>query len=476
MAIITAPLLVLLASQQAETRRERLSATLRQAIALGTLQKGQRLPSSRLMAKDLGLSRVTVEAAYSQLESEGYLLRKVGQGTFVAITMIADEKPAPLRSATLALSQRGQQIVATGGCQDPPYPYAFAAGSPELRAFPHAVWRRITASQQRQRGEQLMRYGDPQGYLPLRQAVARYLGQSRGVRCDAGQVMIISSSQQALQMISLLLLDINDTVWLEDPCYAGARNAFITAGARLSPLALDYQGAQLGSGTPKLVYLTPSHQYPTGITMNLERRLQWLNFAAASQSWLIEDDYDSEFHYDGMPMPAMQGLDKAGRVIYLGTFSKVLFPSLRLAYMVVPPALIEPLCRLRSVIDGHSAQLPQAITADFMDNGHFAAHLRLMRQLYHSRRDLLLEQLALKLGDRLLPADSHGGLQLTVRLTSGDAQQLSMQAASRGLLLPTLAPLCNGQCAPQQGWILGFSALERAEIIQAVDKLAQLNY
>jgi len=476
MAIITAPLLALLASQQTGTRRERLSASLRQAIAQGTLQKGQRLPSSRLMAQDLGLSRVTVEAAYSQLESEGYLLRKVGQGTFVAIAMFTDAKPVAATPGILALSQRGQQIVATGGCQDPPFPYAFAAGSPELRAFPHALWRRITASQQRQHGEKLMRYGDPQGYLPLRQAVARYLAQSRGVRCDAGQVMILSSSQQALQMIALLLLDAGDSVWLEDPCYPGARNAFITAGAQLSPLSLDHQGAQLTAGTPRLVYLTPSHQYPTGVTMSLERRLQWLNFATTRQSWLIEDDYDSEFYYGGMPMPAMQGLDNAGRVIYLGTFSKVLFPSLRLAYMVVPPALVEPLRRLRSVIDGHSAQLPQAITADFIDNGHFAAHLRLMRQLYHSRRDLLLEQLTLKLSDRFLPLDNHGGLQLTVRLTRGDAQQLSAQAAARGLLLPTLAPLCIRQSAPQQGWILGFSALERTEIIQAVDKLAQLDY
>ncbi|MFS2224758.1 PLP-dependent aminotransferase family protein [Pantoea sp. B65] len=480
MAIITTPLITLFAAQQAQTRRERLSATLRQAIADGALQSGQRLPSSRLMATDLGLSRVTVEAAYSQLESEGYLQRKIGQGTFVAITMKPAEKRPPTAVLNAPLSLRGQQIVATGGCQDPLFPHAFAAGSADLSAFPHAIWRRISTSQQRQRGEALMRYGDAQGYPPLRAAVARYLAQSRGVRCDAEQVMILTSSQQALQMLSLLLLDAGDQVWLEDPCYAGARNAFIAAGARLTPLSLDQQGAQLRTGAPKLVYLTPSHQYPTGVTMSLARRLQWLNLAATQQSWLIEDDYDSEFYYGDQPMPAMQGLDRAGRVIYLGTFSKVLFPSLRLAYMVAPPELIEPLCRLRSVIDGHSAQLPQAITADFIDQGHFAAHLRLMRQLYHSRRDLLLAQLAEKLADRLLPMASPGGLQLTVKLAPDLAPdkeaQLSAAAAARGLLLPRLSPLYSHPATAQSGWILGFSALTRAEIMQAVDKLAQLDY
>lgn len=483
MAITTTPLIALFASQPGHTRRERLSATLRQAIADGTLQQGQRLPSSRLMAQDLALSRVTVEAAYSQLESEGYLQRKTGQGTFVAIAM----PPAPKRvdSAPLAvtLSGRGQQIVATGGCFDPLFPQAFAAGSPELRAFPHALWRRTSASLQRRHGEQLMRYGEAQGYAPLRAAVARYLAQSRGVRCDADQVMILTSSQQALQMLSLLLLDSGDTVWMEEPGYSGARNAFISAGARLSPLSLDGEGAQLPAlpanaalAAPKLVYLTPSHQYPTGVTMSLPRRLEWLRLAARHSSWLIEDDYDSEFYYGEQPMPALQGLAQDARVIYLGTFSKVLFPSLRLAYLVAPPALIEPLRRLRSVMDGHSAQLAQAVTAEFIEQGHFAAHLRLMRQLYRSRRDLLLEQLEQKLAGRLQPLSSQGGLQLTVQLLKGDEQRLTQQAIQNGVLLPRLSPLYSQQEHRLPGWLLGFSALTPAEIVQAVDKLAQLDY
>ncbi|WP_437613607.1 PLP-dependent aminotransferase family protein [Erwinia sp. V71] len=480
MAIMTTPLIALFASQQGHTRRERLSATLRQAIADGTLQQGQRLPSSRLMAQDLGLSRVTVEAAYSQLESEGYLQRKIGRGTFVAIAMPSAAKRADNTPLPVTLSARGQQIVATGGCFDPLFPQAFAAGSAELRAFPHALWRRISASQQRHHGEQLMRYGDAQGYAPLRTAVARYLAQSRGVQCDAAQVMILTSSQQALQMLSLLLLDSGDTVWMEEPGYSGARNAFISTGARLFPLTLDLEGAQLPTdavpAVPKLVYLTPSHQYPTGVTMSLPRRLAWLRQATRQGSWLIEDDYDSEFYYGEQPMPALQGLAQDARVIYLGTFSKVLFPSLRLAYLVAPPALIEPLRRLRSVMDGHSAQLPQAITAEFIEQGHFAAHLRLMRQLYRSRRDILLAQLEEKLTEYLQPLSSQGGLQLTVRLLQGDEQRLTQQALQRGLLLPRLSPLFSQQQQTLSGWLLGFSALTPAEIVQAVDKLAQLDY
>ncbi|WP_354292918.1 PLP-dependent aminotransferase family protein [Paramixta manurensis] len=473
---MTTPLVTLFASQLASTKRERLCATLRQAIAHGALKQGERLPSSRLLATDLALSRVTVEAAYQQLESEGYLTRQTGKGTFVAIKIAPPLARLTHTRQPIKLSRRGQQVVSTGGCQDPPFPYAFAAGSPELRAFPHQLWQRISATQQRRHGASVMRYGDPQGYLPLRNAIAHYLAQSRGVICQAEQVMVLTSSQQALHMLALALLDPGDQVWLENPCYPGARHAFISAGANLTPLVMDADGARVQQGQPKLIYLTPSHHYPSGVSMGLSRRLAWLNLAQAQHSWLVEDDYDSEFWYHDRPMPALQGLDRAGRVIYLGTFSKSLFPSLRLAYLVVPPALVEPLCKLRSVIDGHSALLPQAITADFIEQGHFSAHLRLMRQLYHSRRDLLLEQLHSRLAERLTPISSSGGLQLTVKLNDGDDGVLAQQARQQGLLLPRLAPLYAPSSTAQQGWILGFSALERAEIIEGVNTLSRVLY
>lgn len=452
--------------------RERLCSTLRQAISDGHLHHHQQLPSSRQLALDLSLSRVTVEAAYAQLESEGYLERRAGRGTFVSIAMPTRHAPA-VKQASPSFSLRGQRVLATGGCQDPPFPRAFAAGSPELRAFPHPQWRRISNSVQRRLGSHVMGYGDPLGFAPLRQAVADYLALSRGVRCSAEQVVILTSSQQALQLLALMFLDGDDEVWLEEPGYPGARNAFLAAGARCRAMPLDSEGAVPLAGDARLVYLTPGHHYPTGTPMSLARRLQWLAWARQHQSWLIEDDYDSEFHYDDRPAPALQGLENDSRVISLGTFSKTLFPSLRLAWMVVPTPLVDALGRARSVMDGHSALLPQAITAEFLQQGHFASHLRLMRQLYHSRRDRLLAQINTRLHPWLLPLPAAGGLQLTVTLQHGDEAKLTQQAADSGLLLPRLSPLYSGE-ARLSGWILGFAALTPGEIVSACDKLVTL--
>lgn len=429
----TVAIIQLFDSLQAQSKREKLCTTLRQLIRSGMLTSGERLPSSRLLASDLALSRITVEAAYAQLESEGYLQRQIGKGTFVAVSL-ADHPPRKNR-----LSRRRPPFppVATASwppaVRDPLFPQAFAAGSPDLHAFPHAIWRRLVGQRLRQEPEEMMRYGHPQGLPLLQHAVARYLAQSRGVRCEPEQVMILTSSQQALQMLALLLCDAGDTVWLEEPGYSGARNAFISAGANVIPMPLDEEGATIpDKKAARLVYLTPSHQYPTGVAMTLQRRLQWLAFARREGCWLLEDDYDSEFYYQDQPMPALQGLDDSNRVLYLGTFSKVLFPSLRLAYLVVPPSLVDPLSKLRSVMDGHSAQLMQAVTADFINNGHFQAHLRLMRKLYASRRALLLEQLASKLGDNLVPLSHSSGLQLAVTLPKGGEARLTEEALKRG--------------------------------------------
>lgn len=477
MPLDSTPLLALLASSKNQPLRDSVCARIRALIMRGALRNGERLPSSRVLAADLGISRVTAEGAYAQLESEGYLARFTGRGTFVAATLPAlsptKRAPAPL---PLALSQRGQQIVATGGCQDPRTPLAFAAGSPDLLAFPHGIWRKLINQRLRQQPENTLGYGDPQGHEALRQAVSDYLAQSRGVRCDAGQVIILTSSQQALQMLALLLCDPQDQVWLEEPGYSGARNAFTSAGAAIAPVAVDAEGAVVpAEGAAKLVYLTPSHQYPTGVAMSLARRLQWLAFARQQGSWLIEDDYDSEFYYEAQPMPALQGMDEQGRVLYLGTFSKVLFPSLRLAYLVVPPALVTPLCKLRSVMDGHSAQLMQAVTADFIHRGHFQAHLRLMRKLYSSRREHLLSALEKQLAGRVEVLSHSSGLQLTVMLPGGEEARLTQAGLASGLLLPRLSPLYAGP--PQQsGWLLGFSALQPADIGAAVEKLARLPY
>ncbi|MBQ5947507.1 PLP-dependent aminotransferase family protein [Massilia sp. ST3] len=453
--------------------RERVCAALRGAIRRGELGQGARLPATRVLAADLAISRVTAEAAYAQLEAEGYVTRRVGHGTVVSIASPGWQAPARVAQAAATLSRRGAAIVGTGGCRDPLVPRAFCAGSPDLRAFPVETWRQITARQLRSQGEALMGYGDPQGYAPLREAIAGYLAQSRGVRCDAGQVVVLTSSQQALQLLAMLLLDPGDAVHIEEPGYVGARNAFASAGARLLPAAVDAEGMAVPARAARLTYLTPSHQYPTGATLGLARRLALLEAAQRDGGWIVEDDYDSEFRYDARPLPAMQGLDRHGRVIYLGTFSKVLFPSLRLAYAVLPPALVEPAVKARTVMDGHSAQLAQAVTAEFIAHGHFARHLRQMRLLYASRRALLLERLGAAGMDWMTPLPGAGGLQLAVRLPAGSEAALTRQAAARGIATPSLSALYMGE-RRQDGWLLGFAALQNEEIIGAVEALAAL--
>ncbi len=475
--------------------RERLCAALRLTITQGALAPLQRLPSSRLLAADLSISRITVEAAYSQIEAEGYITRQVGKGTFVSegitkpLSSKASNKAVALQKVVshnntilpAGISTRGAAIISTGGCKDPQTPLPFAAGSPELRAFPLKLWRQLTNKNLRINGETLLGYGDPQGYLPLREAIAGYLQQSRGVSCNPEQIMVTTSSQQSLQLLATLLIDNGDKLWVEQPGYLGARNAFTSAGARLHAVPVDGHGMNpdFNQPAPRLIYLTPSHQYPTGASLSLSRRLAMLKYAHANQSWIIEDDYDSELHYDGRPLPAMQGLDNHQRVIYVGTFSKVLFPSLRLAYVVLPPLLIEPMTQLRSVYDGHSSLLMQAVTAEFIQQGHFAAHLRYMRQLYHSRRDHLVEQIRLKLGDWVKPLPSAGGLQLAVKLPDGQETELSQQARRMGVITPKLSPLYLpdqiSSSVNRDGWLLGFSALTPPEISAAVERLALMH-
>ncbi|KAB7895869.1 aminotransferase class I/II-fold pyridoxal phosphate-dependent enzyme [Rouxiella sp. S1S-2] len=471
--------------------RERLCTVLRLAISQGILLPFQRLPSSRLLASDLKISRITAEAAYGQIEAEGYITRQVGKGTFVSDAF--PHSPVRLRSSshtstgatqqlaqTPAISSRGAVIIATGGCQDPRLPLPFAAGSPDLRAFPVKTWRQLTNKALRFKSDALFGYGDPQGYLPLREAVAGYLQQSRGVKCCAEHIVITTSSQQALQLLATLLIDDGEPVWTEQPGYLGARNAFTSAGARLYGIPVDEQGMRFddSASAPKLIYLTPSHHYPSGISLSLSRRLSLLDYAKRHQSWIVEDDYDSELHYDGRPFPAMQGLDNHHQVIYLGTFSKVLFPSLRVAYMVLPPGLVKPMTQLRTVYDGHTSQLMQAVTAEFIQQGHFAAHLRYMRQLYQSRRDHLLAQINQKLSHWMQPQPAAGGLQLSVRLPHGQEEPLTQQALKLGVITPGLSALYLPQTpiesATRDGWLLGFSALTPAEITAAIDRLTRI--
>ena len=471
-------------SQAAAARplREQICAAIRGAIQSGRVQHGERLPASRTLAADLKVSRITAEAAYTQLEAEGYVRRRVGDGTFVDVAVSVDsgasDHRSPRRVATgAAWSRRGTEIVRGGGCIDPQETMAFSAGFPDLTEFPLDTWKRLTARRLRRDGPATLGYGDPAGEPALRRAIARYLAQSRGVRCTMDQVLVLTSSQQALQMVATMLTDPADTVWIEDPGYRGARTALAAMGARLRPVPVDADGLvppARGSGPPpRLIYVTPSHQYPTGVTLSLARRLQLIEDAAKRGGWIVEDDYDSEFQYDARPLPAMQGLDGGDRVIYVGTFTKVLFPSLRLAYLVLPQALVRGFVTARTAHDGHTARLAQLVTADFMEEGHFAAHVRRMRRLYHQRRDLLLAEIRRRLDPWCRPIGAGAGLQLTVALPRGREPALTRAAARLGVVTPGVAGLFESR-AKMDGWLLGFSALRDEAIIAGVRRLARL--
>ncbi len=465
----------------------RVYRAIRMAILDTTLRVGDRLPSTRALAGDLAISRSTAEAAYAQLEAEGYLTRNIGDGSYVSADLAT---PAPRRKGQItietahsvlpSLSARGEQISALGGCIDPREVRAFSAGMPDLDSFPLAVWQRLLTRHARTDPKQWMIYGDQQGLPQLREAIAQYLSLSRGVNCDAGQVIVLTSSQQALVLIAMMLLDQGESVWMEEPGYRGAQTAFSAAGAKLAPIPIDADGlnveqARNGAARAKLVYVTPSHQYPLGVTLSLARRLQLLEWARRENGWIVEDDYDSEFHYDARPIAAIHGLAQQDRVLYIGTFSKVMFPGLRIAYLVVPKPLVAPFVTARSHIDGHTAPLLQAVLADFMQDGHFMVHVRRMRDLYRARRDIFMEEIQRHLHPHLLPQESKGGLQTACLLTDQGLSDrlIAQRAGAAGIDLPLLSRLYLGE-AKQQGFVMGYSALAPGAIQAGVKELAAL--
>src|SRR3954452_2998457 len=387
---------------------------LRAAILGGRLAPGDRLPATRTLAADLAVSRNTVTGAFDQLLAEGYLESRVGAVSFVAQSLPEDllrVTGAPRRGEPgppPRLSARGRMLAATAvspsGGQSVVRP--FQTGFPAMDLFPRELWARIAARQARHPGVERLSYGSPAGFAPLRRAIAEYLRAARGVRCTWEQVVVTAGSQQALDLAARVLLDPGDTAWVEDPGYMGARGAFTAAGVLCAPIPVDGEGLSVADGIARfpdarMAYCTPSHQYPMGVTMSLARRMALLAWARDRGAWIVEDDYDSEFRYAGRPLPALQGLDAAGRVIYTGTFSKVLFPALRLGYVVVPEALIEPFRAAHALADRHNPSVDQAVLAAFLAEGHFTRHLRRIRAAYGERQQLMLEQLSDRLPDVL---------------------------------------------------------------------------
>jgi GntR family transcriptional regulator/MocR family aminotransferase len=456
----------------------------RAAILERRLRGGQRLPSTRALAAELGISRIPVLNAFDQLIAEGYLESRRGSGTFVAGALVDEPSFARRQGARQAGGQPGPRVVARRPAailQDTPEPWlggfgAFRLSEPAVDEFPLAIWSRLVARHGRNTTRSAMVYGSPMGSLPFRQAVAAYLRTARAVRCEAEQVMVVSGSQQALEITARVLLDPGQPVWVEEPGYRGAREALAMAGARLVPVPVDDAGLDVAAGIERCpraraALVTPSHQYPLGVAMSLARRLQLLDWAHDTGAWLVEDDYDSEYRYESQPIAALQGLDRDARVIYIGTFSKVLFPALRVGYLVIPPDLAGRFSAVRAAMDISPPALTPAVLADFIAEGHFARHLRRMRALYAERRSVLVEALRRELGPLLAVAGTEAGFHLTAILAASSGDWPIAERAARDGLWAMPLSTCYQGLPVQQGLVLGYGGVSAAQIPGAVRRL-----
>ena len=459
----------------------------RSMILNGGLAAGTKLPSTRTLAKDLEVSRNTVVTAFEQLVAEGFLEMKIGVGTLVAAVMLnpqvtesSPKKPMlekPTDAKQPRLSESGIRLSQSLRTLSNKPSTTFQPGLADCRTFPRTVWSRLVARRCRELA--LMGYDHVGGYVLLREAIATYLAASRGVRCRAEQVIIVSSAQAGLDLALRMLLDEGDEVWHEEPGYLGARAAMLGQALKINLIAVDAAGVNVSLGLQqapdaKLIYVTPSHQYPTGATLTLERRLELLNWAQEQPAWIIEDDYDSEFRYNNRPIAALQGLDNSERVIYLGSFSKTLFPGLRIAYLVVPHNLSDAFSQaVRNT--GQEPPLPvQAALYDFIEKGYFSRHIRHMRTLYSERRLVLKQALKKYLGEAVEIMPSEGGLQLAVVLPNLKSDnQVSLKAAEHGITAQALSDYYMAENSPQ-GFLLGFAATPVEQIDAATSKLARI--
>ena len=456
-------------SQSAPIYRQ-LYQRFRESIADGRLRPGDRVPAVRALAAQLNLARGTVEAAYQLLIGEGYLIARGAAGTIVSPQLAAVSSSivhAPPVAAPYLPNHSGA------------LPLALQMGLPALDAFPRKLWTRLAGRQLRQAGLEGLVYPDPRGHAPLRAAIASYLGISRGITCRPEQVFVCAGYRACLDLISHTLMHPGDGCWLEEPGYFMARNALLEAGAQLVPVAVDDQGLDVAQGIARcpdarFAVVTPTHQSPLGVSLSLPRRLALLGWANRQGSWIIEDDYDSEYRYQGKPLPALKSLDQQGRVLYTGTFSKVLFPGLRLAYLVVPDAQSDAFARQADRLHNHCPQLLQATVSAFLCEGHFARHLKKMRTLYARRRQWLVAALQQQFGERLSINPQAGGMHLIAGLRDGDDVELAQRARAIGIAVEPLSQWYL-EAKPRHGLVLGFTNIATAEQAATVAlRLAQV--
>ncbi|MRV73472.1 aminotransferase class I/II-fold pyridoxal phosphate-dependent enzyme [Duganella sp. FT92W] len=473
-------------------RQRRLYEAAKAAIYLQRLAAGSKLPSSRDLAGDLGIARNTVIAAFEQLAAEGYVFSVAGSGTYVADlqamarrqrgergarrTAVAVDTAAAIRDTprpfeAAALSRRGAELTQfAAGTRYEIQP--FAPGDPDFSSFPVKQWQRLQNRVWREGRADLLDYGQSGGYLPLRQAVTEYLRLSRSVSVSVEQVLITSGTQQSLDLCAQLLADAGDTAWVEDPCYWGARRVFQARDLHLHPVTVDEDGMALDADdlatVPRLIYVTPSHQYPTGAVMSLARRRALLEAAARRKAWILEDDYDSEFRYSGRPLASLQGLDGGNRVVYMGTFSKVLYPGIKVGYLVAPPSLVAPFQSALYDLQRPGQMMVQATLADFIALGHFTTHVRKLRHIYGARRELLRRTLLKHLGKRAgglaTISSQESGLHLVVELPDRiDDVALHALAREAGLSVNALSTY---YLAPpvRKGLLVGYAYVTEEKI------------
>jgi GntR family transcriptional regulator/MocR family aminotransferase len=463
---------------------------LREGIVSGELPAATRLPSTRTLATELGVSRRTALVAYEQLLAEGYVVGRVGSGTTVVPGLTPLRRPPshhaehrarpPLRLASFGRRLAKSARIFPGTPHGPALRYDFRYPLPAVDDLPWRQWRRLTARCLRRASIGFLSYGPPQGYEPLRLAIAQYLRQHRGVTCHSADILIVGGSQQALDLIARVLVDPNDRIAIEDPHYPAARQIFTAAGARLVPVAVDEDGLVpdelwARGGGARLVYVTPSHQFPTGAVLPLERRLALLDWAKRTHAFVVEDDYDSEYRFEGHPILAIKGLDRAGRVIYIGTFSKLLFPALRLGYLVLPPELVSAFAAAKFLADRHAPTLEQAVLAEFIADGHFDRLLRRLRKRVAARRGALLAALDDHLGDRVTVSGTNSGFHVLLSLRDVRPRELPAivtRAATAGVGVYSAAPFYM-RPPRRAGLVLAYASMSEEDIRAGIRQLAR---
>ncbi|MGE5208505.1 MAG: PLP-dependent aminotransferase family protein [Alphaproteobacteria bacterium] len=483
-----------------EPLHQQLYRQIRDELRSGTFGDGaSRLPSSRALAADLGISRLTVNLAFSKLHAEGYLRSQAKSGTFVASPLPeaflsptdfvtgaispdrsksrrAPKQPPRIADRVTALRDQrvGKQLDLGATSAGPGV--SLVASIPAVDEFPVAIWERLRAKVLAKKGMHLLRYASHFGDSDLRKAIAAYLCDSRAVRCNPDQIVITGGMQQAMLITAMTIVNPGEVAWVEDPGYLQARRAFILAGAEVVPKPLDKEGLMIKRAPrerlPKLIYIAPSHQFPLGITMSVKRRRALLEFARTHGAFIFEDDYDSEFRFVGPPLPSLQGLDDSGQVIYAGTMSKILFPSLRLGYIVAPEGLVEAMAKIRSSIDQHSSAIDQATLARFITEGFFLSHIRRMRKIYAERRDFFIKQFNQLLGDRFTLQVPDAGLNILAWLKHEEDLPIIRSIGAEIGVRPVPLHLICIQTKLKPAFIFGFAAWTPAQIRESLAKLA----